>query len=164
MKQSGRIASMGNAHEWLKRKQMDSHSAEWGRMFFVELVFNRYLLDVLQWHMMTSHIILAECLRSKTSMENSSPLYQTYRPTVVQRHKPKIEPPHRRHVVHPRPQTPPGESVAKSETLLLIIPSLICQYDINGVHGNKSNRFLERKSKDRNILGRRTNVETVRWM
>ena len=39
-------------------------------------------------------------------------------------------------VVHPRLQTPQGESVAKPETPLLIILILVCKYDMKGVHGN----------------------------
>ena len=56
-------------------------------------------------------------------MEHSSPLYQTYTPTVVQKHQPV--PPNRRQVVNPRPQTPQGESVANPETLLLDTLSLV---------------------------------------
>ena len=43
---------------------------------------------------------------------------------------------HHTRVVHQQPQTPQGESVAKPETLLLIILSIICKYDIKEVHGN----------------------------
>ena len=46
------------------------------------------------------------------------------------KHKPEIRPPHRRQVVHPRPQTPQEESVAKPETLLLIILSIVYKYDL----------------------------------
>ena len=41
-------------------------------------------------------------------------------------------------MVHPRPQIPQGESVAKPETRLLIIMSIACKHDIKGVHGNSS--------------------------
>ena len=68
--------------------------------------------------------------------KNSSPLCQTYTPTFIYKHKPKIGPSHRRQVVHPRPQTPQVESVAKPETLMLIILSIACKYDRNEVHGN----------------------------
>ena len=39
-------------------------------------------------------------------------------------------------VVHPRLQTPQGESVAKPEKPLLIILILVCKYDMKEVHGN----------------------------
>ena len=45
-------------------------------------------------------------------------------------HEPQIGPSHRRQVVHARPQTPRDESVAKPETLLLIILSMVCKYYI----------------------------------
>ena len=61
--------------------------------------------------------------KNKTPIEHSSPLYQTYTPTVVQKQKPG--PPHRRQVVNPRPQTPQGDSVVKPEILLLDILSLV---------------------------------------
>ena len=63
--------------------------------------------------------------KSKILREYSSPLCQTYTPTVVLKHKPNIGPPHMRQVFHPRPQTSQRKSVAKSETLLIIL-SLIC--------------------------------------
>ena len=37
-----------------------------------------------------------------------------------------------RQVVHPWPQTPQRESVAKPEHPLLIILSIACEYDVNG--------------------------------
>ena len=49
----------------------------------------------------------------------------------------------RRQVVHPRPQTPQGESVAKPETPLLIILSIACKYDI---HGNLFSPLFEKQS------------------
>ena len=48
-------------------------------------------------------------------------------------------------MVNPRLQTPQGESVAKSETLLLITLGLVREYDIKEVHVNKSNLFSTRK-------------------
>ena len=48
------------------------------------------------------------------SIENSSPLYQTYTPTVI-KNEPKSEPSYKRQVVHARAQTPPGEPVARPE-------------------------------------------------
>ena len=44
--------------------------------------------------------------------------------------KSKIEPPHRRQVVHPWPQPIQGESVAEPETLLLIILDLVHVYAV----------------------------------
>ena len=41
--------------------------------------------------------------------------------------------PHRRQVVHSGPHTPQGESVAKSETLMLIILGLVRKCDINEI-------------------------------
>ena len=46
--------------------------------------------------------------------------------------EPKIGLSRRRQVVHPRPQTPQGESVAKPETPLLIILSIACKYEVHG--------------------------------
>ena len=39
---------------------------------------------------------------------------------------------HARQVVHPRPQTPQGESVAKPKTHLLIIFIIACKYEVLG--------------------------------
>ena len=58
--------------------------------------------------------------------------------------------PRRRQVVHPWPPTPHGESVAKSETLLLIILSIIYKYDVTEVHANLSNPFFKKKARGRN--------------
>ena len=77
--------------------------------------------------------------KGKKSTENLSLLYQSYTPTVIYKHKYKIGPPYRRQVFHSRPQTPHGDSVTKPGTLLLIILSLVCIFDINEVHGNMSN-------------------------
>ena len=41
---------------------------------------------------------------------------------------------HGKQVVHPRPKTPQGESIAEPETLRLIILSLVCESDIKEVH------------------------------
>ena len=38
----------------------------------------------------------------------------------------------RRQVVHSRPQTPQGESIAKPETPLLILLSIACKYEVHG--------------------------------
>ena len=46
----------------------------------------------------------------KKSMENSSPLYQTYTPTVIIKKKKKKNisgPSYRRQVIHPQPQSQP---------------------------------------------------------
>ena len=48
-----------------------------------------------------------------------------------------------RQVVHPRPQTPQGESVAKPETPLLIILSIACKYE---VHGNLFSPSFEKQN------------------
>ena len=53
-------------------------------------------------------------------------------------------------MVHSRPQKPQGESVAKPETFLLIILSIVCQYYRKEVHGNSSNPFLKKKVRGRN--------------
>ena len=45
-------------------------------------------------------------------------------------------------MVHLRPQTPQGESVAKPETRLLIIPSIACKYE---VHGNVFSPLFEKR-------------------
>ena len=77
-------------------------------------------------------------------MEHSSTLYQTYTPTVTLKHEPKSWRPHRRQVVHPRPQTLQGESVVKPETLLLIIPSLLYYSDINEGYRKVSKPLFEK--------------------
>ena len=56
-----------------------------------------------------------------------------------------------------RPQTPPGGSVAKPETLLLIILSLVCNSD----KVNCLTRYSKRKSMGGNTLGRWIKVKTV---
>ena len=63
--------------------------------------------------------------KNLTPMKIPFPLCQTHIPTFVYKHKPEIGPSGRRQVVHPQPQTPQGDSVAKSETLLLIILSIV---------------------------------------
>ena len=77
-------------------------------------------------------------------MEHSSPLYQTYTPTVTLKHEPKSGRPHRRQVVNPRPQTLQGESVVKSGKLLLIIPSLSYDSDINEGYRKLSKPLFEK--------------------
>ena len=66
----------------------------------------------------------------------------------------------RRQVVHPRAQTPQGESAAKPETPLLIILSIAGTYE---VHGNLFTHSVIRKAKfvDKNILGRWLEIETA---
>ena len=49
-----------------------------------------------------------------------------------------------RHVVHPPPQTPQVESVAKPGTLLLIILSLICESDIKELYGKFSSSLFKK--------------------
>ena len=61
-------------------------------------------------------------------------------------------------MVHPRPQTPQGESVAKPETLLLIILSIACKY---GPWQHVQSVIQKAKSVDKNILGRWLKVETA---
>ena len=46
-------------------------------------------------------------------------------------------------VVHPRPQTPQGESVAKPETPLLITLNIACKYE---AHGNLFSPLFEKQS------------------
>ena len=48
-------------------------------------------------------------------------------------------------MVHLRPQTPQEQSLAKPETHLLIILSLVCKYDIKEVHGNYTNPVFSKK-------------------
>ena len=48
-------------------------------------------------------------------------------PTLILKCEPKSGLSCRRQVVHPRPQTPQGESVAKPETPLLIVLSIACK-------------------------------------
>ena len=57
--------------------------------------------------------------------------------------------PCRRQVVHPRPQTPQGESVAKPETPLLIIISIACKW---GPWQHVQSVIRKAKSVDKNIL------------
>ena len=49
----------------------------------------------------------------------------------------------RRQVVHPRPQTPQGESVAKPEKPLLVILCKACKYE---VHGNLFSPLFEKQN------------------
>ena len=46
-------------------------------------------------------------------------------------------------MVHPRPQTPQGESVAKPETPMLIILGIACKYH---VHGNLFSPLFDKQS------------------
>ena len=68
---------------------------------------------------------------------------QTYIWTVIFKYEPKSGLSCRRQVVHPRPQTPQGESVAKPETPLLIILSIACEY---AVHGNLVSPLFEKQN------------------
>ena len=63
-----------------------------------------------------------------------------------------------RQVVHPRPQTPLEESDAKPETLMLIIPTTVCKYDIKKVHGNQSNPFLKKNVSRRKYFSKVDNI------
>ena len=63
-------------------------------------------------------------------------------------------------MVHPRPQIPQGESVAKHGTPRLIILSLVVKSDIKDVHDSLS-VFSKIKSMDGNVSGRRINAKTV---
>ena len=47
-------------------------------------------------------------------------------------------------MVHPPPQTPQGESVAKPETLLLIIISLVCKHDTKDVFDYLSSKCFQK--------------------
>ena len=51
-----------------------------------------------------------------------------------------------------------GQKDGQSETN---IPPQLCWPGYNEVHDNKSNPFFKKKSMDRNILGRWTNIETI---
>ena len=73
--------------------------------------------------------------KSKRSIENSSPLYDTCTLSFSYINL-RNGPPHRGQEVHLRPQTPQGESVANPETPPLIILGLVFKYDIKEVHGN----------------------------
>ena len=77
-------------------------------------------------------------------MEHSSTLYQTYIPTATLKYEPKSGRPYRTQVVHPRPQTLQGESVVKPETLLLTIPSLLYDSDINEGYRKLSKPLFEK--------------------
>ena len=64
----------------------------------------------------------------------------------------KIEPPYKKQVVHPRPQTPERRLDSQPGTRLLVILNLVCKFDIKEGHGNSSNPFSKRKSMERNII------------
>ena len=75
--------------------------------------------------------------KSETSIESASPLYQAYAPTVVWKANPKREPSCRRQVVHPSQKKHHKENqLAKPETLLLIILSIVCKSNIKELHDN----------------------------
>ena len=80
-------------------------------------------------------------------MEHSSRLYQTYTPTVFQKHKRKTGPQYRKQVVNPQPQSLQGELVTEAGTVLFIVLSLVCK--------------SRRQSVDGSILRRWINTETV---
>ena len=72
------------------------------------------------WVMLNEHIN-----NHNKTIAMSSLLYQTYTPTVIYKHKTKIGPSYKRHVVHPRSQTLQGQSVAKTEIILLTVLNLV---------------------------------------
>ena len=94
-------------------------------------------------------------------MEHSSTLYQTYIPTVTLKHEPISGRPYRSQVVHPRPQTLQGESVVKPETLLLIIPSLLCDSDINEGYRKVSKPLFEKIVREQKHQREAEKTETV---
>ena len=67
---------------------------------------------------------------------------------LFQKHEPKSGPPCKIEVVHPWPQTPQGESVARPATLLFIILSLVCKSDIQEVYGKLSDRLFEKNVRE----------------
>ena len=82
---------------------------------------------------------------------------QTYIPTLILKCEPKNGPSCRRQVVHPRPQTPQEESVAKSETPLLIILSIACKwgsvrYSKSKIRGQKHPREVVNKANLRDLI------------
>ena len=85
-----------------------------------------------------------EWSRKNISTWKYSPTYQAHTPTVILKCKPKSGLSSRRQVVHPRPQTPQGESVAKPGTLLLIILSVVCKFDLQEVHNNLFNPLFKK--------------------
>ena len=64
-------------------------------------------------------------------------------------------------MVHQRPKTPQGETVAKPCTLLLMIRSIIYGSAIEEVHGELPNQLLKRMLVERIIVGIWMNAETV---
>ena len=60
-----------------------------------------------------------------------------------QKHKPKGGRSHRRQVVHPLPQTPQSEPIAKPESLLLIILNLVCESEIKEAHCISTNPLFK---------------------
>ena len=97
---------------------------------------------------------LVSCTKPWTEARN----IQTYIPTLILKCEPKSGPSCRRQVVHPRPQTPQGESVAKPETPLLIILSIACKW---GPCQHVQSVIRKAKSVDKNILGRWLKTETA---
>ena len=83
---------------------------------------------------------------------------QTYISTLILKCEPKSGLSCRRQVVHPRPQTPQGESVAKPETPLLIILSIACKW---GPWQHVQSVIRKAKSVDKNILGMWLKIETA---
>ena len=57
----------------------------------------------------------------------------------------------RKQVVHPQPQTPQEESVAKQGIPLLIILSLVCKSDIKKVLGNMPRPLFEKNVRWQNL-------------
>ena len=73
--------------------------------------------------------------------QNSFTLYQTY--TLSLKTKQLTGDHHEGGVVHPRHQTPQGESVVKPEAVLLMILTLVCESDIKEVRGNIFPLFIK---------------------
>ena len=89
----------------------------------------------------------ALCIKTirKAKHQQTIPLHYVKLHAIVQKYKSQIGSPHRRQVVHLRPQTPQGGSVAKPETHLLIVLNLVCKCDIKEVHGNYSYPVFSKK-------------------
>ena len=69
---------------------------------------------------------------------------------IFENQRPESGPSYRRQVVHPRPQTPQAELVAKPGTPLFIVSSLICKPDIKEARSVSSNPLFKK-----NVRGRK---------
>ena len=101
---------------------------------------------------------------TETRNDDKKPLHNTKLQTNChwKKHRPQSEPSYRRQVlVHPRHQTPQGEPVAKLETFLLIILSLICEFHIQKAHYILSIPLFKKNVSGQNIQVSWINVETV---